>query len=357
MRNQLFAGRAGRRQVVGALTIRDRPLAAFGPSSGLSPLAAPTRPLRLRFGRGVSRIHPPHTSSPTTKAASSAGTTFNTSPRGRSSRAGCGHQLASFPSVAARPGRGPDSGWARCAEAGGCRRRRGSRRPEHRTWTAEELGRFLDHVAGDPRYPALLLAATTGLRRGELLGLRWADLDLGRGRAAIRQTLLAVRDVDATVGTHRPLFGTPKTDRERTVPLPARTVAALRAHRKRQLAERLAVGPDYTDHGLVFCEPDGSPIHPVRFAKRFRVRVARAGVPAIRFHDLRHTWATLALRPAPTPRSSRRSSATPRSRSPRGCRPVPVDHAAGVRLDHCRHGQILGAAVGSIQGVTRRSET
>ena len=101
MRNQLFAGRAGRRQVVGALTIQDRPLAAFGPSSGLSPLAAPTRPLRLRFGRGVSRIHPPHTSSPTTKAASSAGTTFNTSPRGRSSRAGCGHQLASFPSVAA----------------------------------------------------------------------------------------------------------------------------------------------------------------------------------------------------------------------------------------------------------------
>jgi integrase len=179
------------------------------------------------------------------------------------------------------------------------------RRPEHRTWTAEELGRFLDHVSGDPLYPALLLAATTGLRRGELLGLRWVDLDLGRGRAAVRQTLLAVRDVDADIaarqlgkraGKHRPMFGTPKTDRERTVPLPARTVAALRRHRKRQLEdERMKAGPDYRDQDLVFAEPDGSPIHPERFAKRFRVRVAQAGVPVIRFHDLRHTWATLAL--------------------------------------------------------------
>jgi integrase len=169
------------------------------------------------------------------------------------------------------------------------------RRPEHRTWTAAELARFLDHLDGDPLYPAVLVAATTGLRRGELLGLRWSDVDLDRGRAAVRQTLLAVRDVDAAVGTHRPVFGTPKTDRERTVPLPARTVAALRAHRKRQLADRLVVGPDYTDHDLVFAEPDGQPIHPERFAKRFRVRVAQAGVPVIRFHDLRHTWATLAL--------------------------------------------------------------
>jgi integrase len=170
-----------------------------------------------------------------------------------------------------------------------------ARRPEHRTWTAEELARFLGHVSGDPLYPALLLAATTGLRRGELLGLRWVDIDLGRGRAAVRQTLGAIRDVDTGTGTHRPVFGTPKTDRERTVPLPAPTVAALRTHRQRHRAERLHVGPDFTDLGLVFCEPDGSPIHPERFAKRFTVRVRQAGVPAIRFHDLRHTWATLAL--------------------------------------------------------------
>jgi integrase len=57
----------------------------------------------------------------------------------------------------------------------------------------------------------------------------------------------------------------------------------------------MKAGPDYRDQDLVFAEPDGSPIHPERFAKRFRVRVAQAGVPVIRFHDLRHTWATLAL--------------------------------------------------------------
>jgi integrase len=171
-------------------------------------------------------------------------------------------------------------------------------RPEHRTWTAAELARFLDHLdrTNDPLYPAVVLAATTGLRRGEVLGLRWADVDLDRGRAAIRQTLGAVRDPDADSGTHRPTFGTPKTSRgERTVPLPAQTVAALRAHRKRQLQERLVVGPDYTDQGLVFAEPDGNPIHPDRFARQFRARLAAADVPAIRFHDLRHTWATLAL--------------------------------------------------------------
>jgi integrase len=72
-------------------------------------------------------------------------------------------------------------------------------------------------------------------------------------------------------------------------------VAAVRAHRKAQAAERLLAGPDYTDHGLVFAEPDGSPIHPDRFRVRFEHRVERSGLPPIRFHDLRHTYATLAL--------------------------------------------------------------
>ena len=72
-------------------------------------------------------------------------------------------------------------------------------------------------------------------------------------------------------------------------------MAALRTHRKAQAAERLAVGPDYTDQGLVFAEPDGSPVHPDRFRERFEHRVARSGLPPIRFHDLRHTYATLAL--------------------------------------------------------------
>jgi integrase len=61
------------------------------------------------------------------------------------------------------------------------------------------------------------------------------------------------------------------------------------------MAERLLVGPGWQDHGLVFLEPDGQPIHPDRFRKRFEHRVQRSGLPTIRFHDLRHTYATLAL--------------------------------------------------------------
>jgi integrase len=76
---------------------------------------------------------------------------------------------------------------------------------------------------------------------------------------------------------------------------PVRYVAAVREHRQRQLAERLLMGAGFTDHGLVFCRPDGGPLHPERFSRTFTIEAARAGMPAIRLHDLRHTWATLAL--------------------------------------------------------------
>jgi integrase len=162
------------------------------------------------------------------------------------------------------------------------------------TWTAPQLAAFCGQLRGDPLEVPILLAATTGLRRGELLGLRWADVDLDAGRLAVRQTLTAPRDPDT--GPHRLVFGEPKTRRgQRSVPLPAQTVAALRGHRAAQVAERLKVGADDHDRGLVFAEPDGGPLHPDKFRERFARRVARSGLPPIRFHDLRHTYATLAL--------------------------------------------------------------
>lgn len=88
----------------------------------------------------------------------------------------------------------------------------------------------------------------------------------------------------------------PKTDRgRRSVALDPRTVEALRAHRKRQAEEKLALGPAYTDQGLVFCSEDGEPIHPDRASKLFAKHVAASKLPRIRLHDLRHTHATLAL--------------------------------------------------------------
>jgi integrase len=132
------------------------------------------------------------------------------------------------------------------------------------------------------------MLATTGARRGEVLGMRWADLDLDAATASIAQTLIAVH--------HEVQFGSPKTAKgSRVISLDPATVAALREHRKRQAAERLLVGAGWRDHDLVFCRVEGTPLHPERFSARFVDKARLLGLPRIRLHDLRHTWASLAL--------------------------------------------------------------
>ena len=86
-----------------------------------------------------------------------------------------------------------------------------------------------------------------------------------------------------------------KSGKPRPIEIDATTVTTLRAVRKRQAQERLLLGPDYLDHDLVFARPDGQPQHPEHFSNAFERRVARYRLPRIRLHDLRHTWATLAL--------------------------------------------------------------
>ncbi|HYT10604.1 MAG TPA: tyrosine-type recombinase/integrase, partial [Mycobacteriales bacterium] len=160
--------------------------------------------------------------------------------------------------------------------------------PAMSTWTAGEVRAFLDHVGDHRLYAGFLLLATTGMRRGECLGLRWPDVDLVAARLSIVQTVIAVN--------HEIRVGSPKTAKgRRTVALDPGTVAVLRAHRKRQLAERLLMGAGFTDHDLVFCRPDGGPLHPERFSRTFDREIAKTDLPRIRLHDLRHSWATLAL--------------------------------------------------------------
>jgi integrase len=156
------------------------------------------------------------------------------------------------------------------------------------TWTAEQAERFLDSVAGDRLYALWVFMLTTGVRRGEALGLRWTDLDLDLGRAAISQTRVAV-GYDVVVSD-------PKTSRSRrTVALDPGTVEVLRAHRKAQLEDRLMFGANWQETGLIFVNSNGEALHPDRVSKLFDRAVAQSDLPRIRLHDLRHTHATLAL--------------------------------------------------------------
>jgi integrase len=155
-------------------------------------------------------------------------------------------------------------------------------------WSIDELGRFLDHVADDRLFPLWRLAAYTGARRSELLGLHWSDVDLDAGTIAIRRA--RVRIAYEMVDQDR----TKAKQSERVVGLDPETVQVLRRWAKAQKAERLA--PPWTDSGYVFTAEDGRLVYADHVANRYGRLVAGAGVPAIRFHDLRHTHATLALK-------------------------------------------------------------
>ena len=137
-------------------------------------------------------------------------------------------------------------------------------------------------------YALYVLALFLGLRRGELLGLRWQDVNLEGGKLEVVQTLQRVG------GSLR--LVPPKTeDSARTIPLPLPCVDALREHRKRQFAERSGAWPDWEDHGLVFPSRRGTPMEPDNLRRSWGEIRERAGLGATRLHDLRHTCVTLLL--------------------------------------------------------------
>jgi integrase len=158
------------------------------------------------------------------------------------------------------------------------------------SWDAATLREFLaaSAASGDRLHALWVLLATTGMRRGEALGLRWSDVDLDAGRTRVVQTIIQVRS--------RITVGEPKTARgRRPIVLDAGTVAVLRGHRKRSLEERMLVGLDFDDRGLVFHQPDGSCLKPDAVSAAFVRRVRRGELPPLTLKGLRHTWATLAL--------------------------------------------------------------
>jgi integrase len=169
-----------------------------------------------------------------------------------------------------------------------------ARSREMQVWTPEQIRTFLEFVVDDRLYALWRLAATTGMRRGEMMGLHWAAVDLDAARLRVDGALIVTPARELR-------FETPKTERSRrTVDLDAVTVDALRAHRKRQTAEQLAsLGAwpaDGPEAGLVFTDEVGRPLHPAWITRRFIALGEGAELPRIRLHDLRHSAATLLLR-------------------------------------------------------------
>jgi len=159
---------------------------------------------------------------------------------------------------------------------------------EMRTLTAEQVRRLLD-AAPDRDRPLYLLAVSTGMRLGELLALRWADVDLDSRSLRVVATLRHLSGEAAT-------FAPPKTARSRRrVELSASVVASLSAHKVATIEERWRAGQLWQDHDLVFPNLLGRPRGPSNVSRELHPLLERAGLPRIRFHDLRHTAATLML--------------------------------------------------------------
>jgi integrase len=164
--------------------------------------------------------------------------------------------------------------------------RRASRARVFPTWTPAELRTFLATSKADGWYAAFHLAASTGLRRGELLGLRWGDVDLEAGELQVVQTVVQV--------AWKPELSGPKTPSgRRRVALDRDTVDVLRRHL--HAVEAITSTGSVQPSSLVFPGPGGGPLTPDLLSGRFQRLVKKSGLPRIRFHDLRHSHATHAL--------------------------------------------------------------
>jgi integrase len=163
------------------------------------------------------------------------------------------------------------------------------RKEEIRPLTPEQIKILFEAAKGDRLETLYVLAVTTGLRQGELLGLKWEDVDLGAGTLQVRRTL--------TTAKGGPVLSAPKTKgSRRTVKLTQMALGALGSHLERQLGEIDQAGDLWRENGLIFASECGAPLDRRYITThRFKPLLKRARLPKIRFHDLRHTCATLLL--------------------------------------------------------------
>lgn len=166
-------------------------------------------------------------------------------------------------------------------------------RPKPNVWTPGELTAFLNVAKADALGPLWYLLALEGMRRGEALGLRWADVNWERGAVHISQTVAP----DKSDRGRAIILARTKTHASaRSVRLTKETLAALVDHRDRQRFQRQATGGEWQDHDLIVSTSLGTPINPNNVTRSYNRLVILSGVPRIRVHDLRHTAATMLLR-------------------------------------------------------------
>jgi integrase len=155
--------------------------------------------------------------------------------------------------------------------------------------TKEQAQRLLQVARGHRLEALLTLALATGMRRGEMLGLRWSDIDLVRGSLQVRRSM-------NRVGKNGVVESGPKTAKgRRSIVLPQFVIEVLKQHRIRQVEARLKAGEQWEDHDWVFCNIYGRFLEPVIVHRLFKKLLADARLPQIRFHDLRHSAATFLL--------------------------------------------------------------
>ena len=169
-------------------------------------------------------------------------------------------------------------------------------------WTPEQLGGWLDAIAGERFYPLFHLAAYTGMRRGELCGLSWDDVDLEAGLVTIAWQITDLNYRKAVAAEKRgepiPYRVRPKTadGEDRTIDIDAGTVAVLKAWRRQQVKERLKLGRAYRDRdNLVFTREDGQPLDPQLAYTTFKRLIRRNGLPEVPLHHLRHGAASIQI--------------------------------------------------------------
>ncbi len=161
---------------------------------------------------------------------------------------------------------------------------------EMKTWTPDQVRTFLEAEKDSREFPIWRLAVTTGMRRGEVLGLSWDALDLEKGRLSIRQSLVNVSNVPTLQSDTKTESG------RRLVKLDDVTASVLKKHQASQYEERLLAGSAWSNgHNLVFVNQIGEMLKPERITRIFNARVEGTGLPRIRLHDLRHTHASNAL--------------------------------------------------------------